>query len=117
MSIEAVHVYETPRTPTFMRTQPGLTRFNSLRMVPNPPASTHKVERYAKLAVRHATVEQIEGQWLATIEGFPGVWACEGSAIEALSVLEQVVVDWALLKIQDGDGDLPRLGDFDPNVV
>jgi len=72
-----------------------------------------KVERYAKLAVRHARVEQINGQWLATIEGFPGVWACERSVIEALSVLEEVVVDWTRLKIEDGDGDLPRLEDID----
>lgn len=67
------------------------------------------VKQYAKRAVRHANVETLGGQWLATIEGFPGVWACEDSVIEALAVLEEVVFDWALLKIQNADDDLPQI--------
>lgn len=80
------------------------------------PVPVHLVERYSKLAVRHAVVElQEDGQWLARIEGFPGVWTCEAGALEALTVLEEVVFDWALLKMEDGDRDLPVLGDLDLN--
>jgi predicted RNase H-like HicB family nuclease len=82
------------------------------------PMPVGLILRYAELAVRHAVVEQQEGgQWLATIRDFPGVWACEESAVEALEVLEEVVFEWALLKVEDSDRDLPRLGDIDLNVV
>lgn len=75
------------------------------------------ISQYAKLAARRAMVEQSDGQWLTTIHGFPGVWACEQSAVEALAVLEEVVFEWALLKVEDSDRDLPVLGDIDLNLL
>jgi hypothetical protein len=82
------------------------------------PMPVSLILRYADLAVRHAIVEpQDDGQWLATIHGFPGVWAREQSAVEALEVLKEVVFEWALLKIEDSDRDLPSVGDIDLNLV
>jgi UPF0150-like len=82
------------------------------------PLPVHLLQGYAKRAVRHAIVEQQEdGTWLATIAGFEGVWASEPSAIQALQVLEEVVFEWALLKIEDEDRDLPVLDDIDLNVL
>jgi predicted RNase H-like HicB family nuclease len=82
------------------------------------PMPVGLISRYAKLAVRSAIVsQQDDGRWLATIREFPGVWAREDSAVEALAVLEEVVFDWALLKVEDSDRDLPTLGDIDLNAV
>lgn len=113
----AVHLYgDASPMPTAIHMQPGQTRSNPLRLVLTRSTPMHRVARYAKLAVRLATVRRLDDQWLATIDGFPGVWACEDSVVEALSVLEHVVVDWALLKLEDGDRDLPRIGGADLNA-
>ncbi len=84
---------------------------------PSRPMPVHLVEKYADLAVRHAMVmQEDDGMWLAKIDGFPGVWASEPSVVEALAVLKEVVFEWALLKIEDADRDLPPLGDINLNV-
>jgi len=76
------------------------------------------IERYADLAVGHATLKQVEdGEWFATIPGFPGVWAKEATEEKTLEVLREVVEDWAVLKIQHEHGDLPELEEIDLNVL
>ena len=76
------------------------------------------IQRYAELAVKQATVKQHpDAHWFAEIPGFLGVWAKEASARESLEVLEDVLFDWLLLKIQDGDRDLPIIETIDLNVL
>ena len=76
------------------------------------------IQKYAKLAVKQATIKQHpDGHWFAEIPGFPGVWAKEPSAKESLEVLEDVLFDWLLLKIQDGDRDLRIIETIDLNVL
>lgn len=76
------------------------------------------IQRYATLAVKRATIKQHpDGHWFAEIPGFPGVWAKEASAKESLEILEDVLFDWLLLKIQDGDRDLPIIETIDLNVL
>src|SRR4051812_20670910 len=66
------------------------------------------VAEYARLAVREATLDRRDdGSWFAEIPRFEGVWASEASAKETLDALEEVVFDWAVLKIQHEDRDLP----------
>ena len=88
------------------------------RVIVRRPFPVHILEDYARLAVRRATVRQLEddGGWFAEIVDFDGAWSCEASPAEALEVLQEVIFDWALLKIQDEDRDLPVIGDIDPNV-
>jgi predicted RNase H-like HicB family nuclease len=82
------------------------------------PMPVNLIFRYAELAVQLADLEQQDdGQWLATVRDLPGVWACEVSAMEALLVLREVIFEWALLKVEDSDRDLPKLGDIDLNRV
>jgi hypothetical protein len=82
------------------------------------PLPMQLIGEYAGLAVRHANVaQQDDGEWLATIEGFAGVWAKEPSQKEALDVLEEVVFEWVLLKIHDEDRDLPVLESLDLNTL
>lgn len=76
------------------------------------------IKRYAMLAAQRAEAEQLQdGSWYAEIPGFPGVWAQGKSEAEVVRELETVVRDWALLKIQDKDRDLPIIGLIDLNVL
>jgi predicted RNase H-like HicB family nuclease len=81
------------------------------------PLPMQLISSYVEIAVRHANVVQDDGQWLATIEEFPGVWAKEASQKEALDVLGEVVFEWVLLKIHDEDRDLPVLESLDLNSL
>jgi len=76
------------------------------------------VRRYAKAAVRIALSKQREdGAWYLEVPILPGAWA-EGPTLEAASdELEDVVFEWALLKIEDQDKDFPRLHGIDLNQI
>jgi predicted RNase H-like HicB family nuclease len=72
------------------------------------------VERYSSEAVRHAQWERLEdGDWYASIEGFEGVWASGPNPEDVGRELREVVFDWAIMKMVDGDLDIPALGDMD----
>jgi len=76
------------------------------------------IQRYVELAVKQAAIKQHpDGHWFAEIPKFQGVWAKEASAKESIEVLEDVLFDWLLLKIQDGDRDLPVIEHIDLNVL
>ncbi len=87
-------------------------------VVSRKPLPIGLIQKYAKLAVKLATIKQHpDGHWFAEIPKFQGVWAKEASAKESLEVLEDVLFDWLLLKIQDGDRDLPIIETIDLNVL
>lgn len=76
------------------------------------------IDRYTRLAVRSASLKRLEsGELFAEIRDLPGVWASGASEQEALKELREVVEDWATLKIQDGDRDLPIFGGINLNVL
>ena len=76
------------------------------------------VEMYARLAVRNATMRQLENnEYFAEVGDMPGVWASGATEADALKELKEVVEDWARLKIQDGDKDLPIVGGINLNVL
>lgn len=82
------------------------------------PLPMQLIRRYVALGIRRATIVQHEdGAWWAEIREFPGVWAKELSAKDALGTLEEVAFEWALLKIQDGDRDFATLDGVDLNTV
>lgn len=57
-----------------------------------------------------------DGSIYGEIPSCPGVWANEGSLEKCREVLQEVLEEWLLLKLKDGDP-LPRLGGIDLNVV
>ena len=69
------------------------------------------VERWAKIAVSHATVRRTEDPpgMVATVVGVDGGWGFGSTPAEALEDLESVLVDWVNLKLQDGDDDIPNM--------
>ena len=96
-----------------MTSQEGLTEIVFRRPLP-----MDMIQTYAQAATDHAMLEQhADGGWFASIEGFPGVWAKESSQRLALEVLEEVVLEWTLLKIRDEDRDLPVLDSLDQNLL
>jgi hypothetical protein len=65
-------------------------------------------DAYAREAVQHAAVKELDtGELVASIPGFDGVWASAENREALMAELESVVRDWTLLKIEDGDRDLP----------
>ena len=68
------------------------------------------VEGWAEEAVSHATVRTINDPagLVATVAGIDGAWGFGQSEDQALDDLRSVLVDWASLKLQDGDDDIPR---------
>lgn len=82
------------------------------------PLPVQLIRRYAILAALRAQTERLgDGSWYAEVQGFPGVWTQGESERKALREIETVVRDWALLKIQDKDRDLPVIGEIDLNVL
>ena len=94
----------------------GLTTNGESRVLTKgeKPLPGNLIAEYARRAVRGATLEQREdGSWFAQIPGFEGVWASEASHKEALDALQEVVFDWAIIKIQHEDRDLPIIDGID----
>lgn len=109
-----------------MRRFPNLERvLSALPYEPDPlevhygrPLPVQLIRRYARIAAWRAETERLDdGSWYAEVPNFPGVWAQGDSEEEAVRELETVVRDWAILKIQDKDRDLPVIGLIDLNVL
>lgn len=78
------------------------------------PIPFHLVHDYADQAARLGIVKELEdGGWYASIPSFEGVWATGEHAVDALGGLAEVVYDWAILKMLDGDTDIPVVNDID----
>jgi len=76
------------------------------------------MNRYINVALRAALPRQTDdGQWYCSLDQFPGVWAQETSPKECLDVLAEVLKEWLVLKIVDGDRDMPVIDDIDLAVV
>lgn len=81
---------------------------------------TQLMARYRRLASQRASVQKLDdGTWYAWIDspGFEGVWSNEDNLMDCLNVLDEVLLDWLLLKIKDEDRDIPVLGNIDLNML
>jgi len=91
---------------------------------PQAPADSSKgsgaalerlIERWAVAATSQAKVRAIndpEGL-VATVVGIDGAWGFGSSSEEALGDLQSVLIDWATLKLEDGDEDIPSMEGLD----
>jgi predicted RNase H-like HicB family nuclease len=72
---------------------------------------------YCTEALKLAVYKQLEdGSWFADIPGFAGVWA-NASTVEATrDELFEVLQEWLLFKLKDGDT-LPVLDGIDLNAL
>ncbi|MCK6622823.1 MAG: type II toxin-antitoxin system HicB family antitoxin [Calditrichaceae bacterium] len=62
------------------------------------------LNNYIEAAIKRAEYKKLEdGTWFGEIPGFPGVWA-NGEVLEVCRMeLIEVLEEWLLLKIKDGD--------------
>lgn len=67
------------------------------------------IEQWATIAQRHARVRQVDDVYVATVVGLDGAWSDGATPEEALAGLGPVLVDWATLKLEDGDKDVPPM--------
>ena len=69
------------------------------------------LSQWAGAAVSHAIVRKIEDPsgLIATVVGIKGAWGFGASSEEALAELRSVLIDWARLKLEDGDDDIPSM--------
>ena len=87
-------------------------------LISRKPLPMQLVQRYQKTAMKQAQVKQFDdGSWYASIPALPGVWANQPTVKESIEVLEDVLLHWLLLKIEDEDRDLPVLDGIDLNVL
>ena len=69
------------------------------------------IDRWAEVAVSHSIVRTINDPagLIATVAGIDGAWGFGQSEDEALDDLRSVLLDWASLKLEDGDDDIPSM--------
>lgn len=69
------------------------------------------VERWASIAVSHAIVREIEDPngLVARVVDIKGAWGFGQSEDEALAELRTALIDWANIKLEDGDDDIPSM--------
>lgn len=71
---------------------------------------------FIEAAMREAVVERLEeGTFFARIPSCAGVWAEGANEEECLAILQEVLEEWLLFKLRDGDKDIPLLGGVDLN--
>ena len=62
------------------------------------------LSEYIQKALGEAHYKILEsGTWFAEIPGFEGVWANAGTVEECRHELQEVLEEWLILKIRDGD--------------
>ncbi len=71
---------------------------------------------FIEAAMDHARYEKLDtGKYYGEIPECPGVWASEGSLEKCRRELQEVLEDWLLLKLRDGD-DIPVIETVDLNL-
>ncbi len=93
---------------------------NILEAVEDAPRGTipeELLKDYARVVAARALVREETASVYLEVPLLPGVWADGPTEDAALAELQEVIFEWALLKIQDGDQDFPVVGEIDLNVV
>ncbi|MDJ0660656.1 MAG: type II toxin-antitoxin system HicB family antitoxin [Crocosphaera sp.] len=72
---------------------------------------------YCEKALKKAKYKQLsDGTWFAEIDGFQGVWGNGLTIEECRQDLLEVLEEWIILKLQDGDT-LPIVDDLELKVT
>ena len=71
---------------------------------------------YIQGALEKAEYKKLDdGTWFAEIPGFEGVWANRKTVEECRKELVEVLEEWLILKLRDGDS-IPTVKDIDINI-
>ena len=62
------------------------------------------IQSYLNAALKKAEYKMLEsGEWFVEIPGFQGVWASYATVEECREELIEILEEWLILKIHDGD--------------
>ena len=82
------------------------------------PLPVQLIRRYARAAASRAVVEQLNGgRWYGEVRALRGVWADGDSPSVVRDTLAEVAEEWALIRIERGDRDIPIVDTIDLNVL
>lgn len=71
---------------------------------------------YIHGALENAEYKKLDnGTWFAEIPGFDGVWANRKTVEECRKELMEVLEEWLILKLRDGDP-IPKIKDMEINI-
>lgn len=71
---------------------------------------------YIQGALEKAEYKRLEdGTWFAEIQGFEGVWANGKTVEDCRKELMEVLEEWLILKLRDGDP-IPVVKDIEVNI-
>lgn len=71
---------------------------------------------YIQYALENAEYKKLDnGTWFAEIPGFEGVWANNKTVEECRKELVEVLEEWLILKLRDGDP-IPKMKDIEINI-
>lgn len=92
----------------------GVSRLVLTKYIPE-----HLMSTYVRLAMKKvAAPKQLEdGTWYAEIPELTGIWANGEDLKQCLDELEEVLLDWLLIKIEHEDRDIPIMDGIDLNVI
>jgi predicted RNase H-like HicB family nuclease len=75
------------------------------------------LSKYCQKALEKAAYKKLDDDtWFAEIEGFVGVWGNGITIEECRQDLLEVLEEWIILKLQDGDK-LPVIDDIEIKVI
>lgn len=82
------------------------------------PLPVQLIRRYARAAASHGVFDQLDGgRWYGEVRLLRGVWADGDTPDEVRDTLAEVAEEWALLRIDRGDRDIPVVDTIDLNVL
>jgi hypothetical protein len=67
------------------------------------------IDRWVELAMRHSRVRKLSGTWVADVAGVDGAWIDGRTKKEAIGELPEVLREWVVMKLEDGDQDIPPM--------
>ena len=104
------YVWTAAKSSTYTTELPPVSPYRFVRT-----RSEADVQPWAREAVIQACqIEEINDPvgYIATLHDVLGPWAFGESIESAQSELESVLIGWALLKLDDGDTDIPVMGEI-----
>ena len=75
------------------------------------PRIESQILQWANIATDHHTVRPISDPpgYVATVDQVEGAWGYGTTVEKAVSDLRSVLIDWARLKLEHGDDDIPSM--------
>ena len=71
---------------------------------------------YIQAALESADYKKLDnGTWFAEISGFEGVWANRNTVEECRRELMEVLEEWLILKVRDGDP-IPKVKEIEIHI-